>query len=72
MHIQAFLKRCDAAAACHGISRGRLSTILFGSGATIDRLQSGAGVTVRVLDRAIVRLNAWSEGRATPDRGEAA
>jgi hypothetical protein len=68
MDIHAFLARCDATVASTGISRSRLSTIIFGSGVTIDRLHDGAGVTVRVLDRAAHRLDAWEQERSEKGR----
>lgn len=60
MDLPSFLKDCDAAANVAGVSRSRLSTILFGSGVTLDRLHSGKTVTVRVLQRATDRLDRWS------------
>ena len=57
MTLPAFLTRCDEFVADRGMSSARLSTILFGSGATIDRLHDGRSVTIRVLDRAIGRLD---------------
>jgi len=56
MNVADFLNECDAFCQKHDRSRARLSTILFGSGATLDRLHSGASVTVRVFDRAVQRL----------------
>lgn len=57
MSISAFLQRCDAYCDVKGMSRARLSTIILGSGVTLDRLHSGKGVTVRVLERASGRLD---------------
>lgn len=56
MDLSAFLDRCDRYCARRRLSRARLSTILFGSGVTLERLNNGAGVTVRVLGRAETRL----------------
>lgn len=56
MDLQDFLNRCDARRALTGMSEARLSTILFGSGATLKRLRAGAGITIRVLARADERL----------------
>jgi hypothetical protein len=56
MDIDNFLKRCEAYCRSKPMSRARLSTLLFGSGITLDRLIAGKGITVRVLDRAICRL----------------
>ena len=72
MSISHFLGRCDAAAGALNLSRARLSTLLFGSGITIDRLASGAGVTVRVLERAEGRLRELLEQRGSIEDGEAA
>jgi hypothetical protein len=73
MEISAFLDRCDRFRTAYGDSRhraplseARLSTVLFGSGVTLDRLRLGKGITVRVLARAIERL-AIEEG-ALADR----
>lgn len=57
MEIEAFLRRCDAYCGRKQMSSARLSTIIFGSGVTIDRLRAGKGVTVRVLERAAARLD---------------
>ncbi|MBL8773900.1 MAG: hypothetical protein JNK30_21110 [Phenylobacterium sp.] len=58
MSLNIFLDRCERylARRARPMSRARLSTILFGSGATLDRLRSGKTVTVRVLSRAEDRL----------------
>ncbi|MDB5433535.1 MAG: hypothetical protein JWP35_4651 [Caulobacter sp.] len=58
MTLSSFLTRCDQYSARVGMSRARLSTILFGSGVTLDRLNGGHSVTLRVLERAIGRLDA--------------
>lgn len=57
MVISKFLQRCAEVQANQSLSRSRLSTILFGSGITLDRLLSGRSVTVRVLERAERRLD---------------
>jgi hypothetical protein len=69
MSIDAFLARCAAHCDRTGISRARLSTIIFGSGVTLDRLHQGKGVTVRVLERAAERLDE-REKRAAPPISE--
>ena len=58
MTLPKFLIRCGCFSADRRMSQSRLSTILFGSGVTIARLRSGRSVTVRVLDRAVARLDA--------------
>lgn len=63
MTLDDFLAACEASAERHGVSRSRLSTIVFGSGVTLDRLRDGKSVTVRVLDRAIARLAEWEAAR---------
>lgn len=63
MTLDAFLARCERALEASGLSQARLSTILFGSGTTLNRLHHGGGVTVRVLDRAAERLTALEVAR---------
>ncbi len=49
MTIEAFLTRCDAYCARRGISRARLSTLLFNDGKKLDALANGRDVGVRTL-----------------------
>jgi hypothetical protein len=56
MDIEPFLDRCERYCARKSMSQARLSTLIFGSGMTLDRLHAGKGVTVRVLSRAVERL----------------
>jgi hypothetical protein len=70
MEMEAFLARCERYCSAKGMSRARLSTIVFGSGVTIDRLRNGAGVTVRVLNRASERLTLREASLGT-ERGAA-
>lgn len=72
MEIEAFLARCDRLCDATGVSHGRLSTILFGSGVTLDRLKGGKGVTVRVLQRAVERLKAEEKSRPETSNSVAA
>ncbi len=58
MVIPLFLQRCDAYAARRGISRARLSTILFNDGKRLDALASGRDVGVLTLGRAADALKA--------------
>lgn len=52
MAIRAFLKRCDAYADRRGISRARLSTLLFNDGKKLSLLEEGRDIGVRTLERA--------------------
>lgn len=58
MDLEPFLSRCDRWCTTRRLSRARLSTLLFGSGATLSRICAGGGITVRVLSRAEDRLTA--------------
>lgn len=49
--IDTFLQRCDAYAARRGISRSRLSTLLFNDGKRLDALAAGSDVGVLTLER---------------------
>lgn len=60
-----FLDRCEAYRDAAGISRARLSTLIFNSGVTLDRLREGANVTIDVLQRASDQL---AELEAGPER----
>ena len=56
MPIHDLLTRCEVFCETRRMSSARLSTLLFGSGVTIERLRGGGNVTVRVLERAEARL----------------
>jgi hypothetical protein len=56
MELETFLARCDRLCTSSGVSPARLSTILFGSGVTLGRVQAGKNVTIHVLQRAVERL----------------
>lgn len=51
MVIQTFLDRCDAYAERRGVSRARLSTLLFNDGKKLDALAGGRDVGVLTLER---------------------
>lgn len=59
-----FLSRCQTVGDQAGISQARLSTILFGSGQTLNRIRAGNGLTLRVLERAQSRLDAFERERS--------
>ncbi len=56
MLIPAFLSRCDAYAQRRGISRARLSTLLFNDGKKLDLLEAGRDLGVLTLERATESL----------------
>jgi hypothetical protein len=58
------LTRCGTFCTEFGMSEARLSTILFGSGRSIERLKAGRDVTTRVLERAAQRLNELEKARS--------
>jgi hypothetical protein len=60
MVIQTFLDRCDAYAERRGISRARLSTLLFNDGKKLDALAGGRDVGVLTLER-VTRVLAQME-----------
>ncbi len=70
MEIETFLQRCERFQSSTGMSRARLSTLLFGSGVTIARLVDGKGVTVRVLGRASDRLHDLERRNEAPSNSE--
>lgn len=57
MVIPTFLSRCDAYAARRGISRARLSTLLFNDGKKLDALAEGRDVGVLTLERVVNELS---------------
>lgn len=69
------LVRCaDLYAAARGISRSRLSTILFNGGRILDRVANGKGITVRLWQNGMRWLSrnwpadlTWPAGIARPD-----
>lgn len=55
--VPIFITRCEQAARRRGVSRVRLSHLLFDDGKVLDRLASGRGsVTLRRFERALDRL----------------
>jgi hypothetical protein len=56
MIIPSFLTRCEAYATASGISRARLSTLLFNDGKRLDAVAAGSNIGVLTLERAEVLL----------------
>ncbi|USQ97273.1 hypothetical protein [Caulobacter sp. RL271] len=49
MVIETFIQRCDAVASRRGISRSRVSTLIFNDGKKLDFLADGRDIGVRTL-----------------------
>lgn len=56
MVIECFIKRCDAVAERRGISRARVSTLIFNEGKKLDLLADGRDIGVRTLAAAEEKL----------------
>lgn len=56
MVIDVFIKRCDALAERRGISRARVSTLVFNDGKKLDHLAGGRDIGVRTLANAEEKL----------------
>ena len=74
MVISAFLARCDALAQKRGISRSRLSTLLFNDGKKLDALADGRDIGVLTLarvEKALEGLEASAGQSAGPKMSDA-
>lgn len=71
--VQTFVADCDAFCAKHGMSRGRLSTILFSGGSRIDDIAlRGSSLTFKTLNAAKTRLAELDVERSAMAKRESA
>ena len=69
--VQSFVADCDAFCAKHGMSRGRLSTILFSGGSRIDDIaHRGSSLTFKTLNAAKTRLAELDAERSAMSKRE--
>lgn len=67
--IEAFLQRCDSYCARRGISRARLSTLIFNDGKKLRLLDEGKDIGVQTLQRASITLAALESEAFEPAGG---
>jgi hypothetical protein len=61
------MRAADAYGNARGISRARLSTLLFNSGHKLDQVFGGADVTTGTFERVMLWLHEnWPQGAAWP------